>query len=161
MSTTNKENKIEMVAGKDTEATVPVKRERLGYWGNRYRPAAVREPKSEHKFQGKCDSLKGFVYDCFEGKQSGRFNLVTKEIAEYVDREYQYGGDIRWTIENLENFKGEEPKELDITATGVQKRMWERRVDEYIKRENKLKENLPTAYSLVTGQCTEYMIAKL
>jgi hypothetical protein len=39
--------------------------------------------------------------------------------------------------------------------------MWERRVNEYIKRENKLEENCRTAYSLVTGQCTEYMRAKL
>jgi hypothetical protein len=107
MPTTKKENKIETGAGKDTKAAAPVKRDRLGYWGNRYRPAAVREPKPEQKFQGKCDSLKGFVYDCSDGKQSDRFNLVTKEIAEYVGREYQYGGDIRWTIENLEKFKEE------------------------------------------------------
>jgi hypothetical protein len=101
------------------------------------------------------------VYDCSDGKQSDWFNLVTKDIAEYVGREYQYGGDIRWTIKNLEKFKEEEPKELDTTATGVQKRMWERRVDEYIKRENKIKENCRTAYSLVTGQCAEYTRAKL
>jgi hypothetical protein len=113
MSTTKKENKIETGAGKDTDAASPVKRERLGYRGNRYSPAAVREPKPEQKFQGKCDSLKGFVYDFSDGKQSDRFNLVTKEIAEYVGREYQYGGDIRWAIENLEKFKEEEPKELD------------------------------------------------
>jgi hypothetical protein len=58
-------------------------------------------------------------------------------------------------------FEEKEPKELATTATGVQNRMWERCVDGYIKRENKLKENCQTAYSLVTGQCTEYMRAKL
>jgi hypothetical protein len=134
---------------------------RLGYRGNRYRPATVRETKPTQKFQGKYDHLKGFVYDCSDGKQSDRFNLFTKEISEYVGREYQYDGDIRWTIDNLERFKEEEPKELYTTATGIQKRMWERRVDEYIKRENKLRENCRTAYSLVTGQCTEHMRAKL
>jgi hypothetical protein len=39
--------------------------------------------------------------------------------------------------------------------------MWERRVDEYIKDENKLKENCQKRYSLATGQCTEYMRDKL
>jgi hypothetical protein len=34
-------------------------------------------------------------------------------------------------------------------------------VDEFIKREKKLKENYQAAYSLVLGQCTEYMRAKL
>jgi hypothetical protein len=134
MSTTKKENTVETSAGKDTEAAAPVKRERLGYRGNWYRPAVAREPNPEQKFQGKYDSLKGFVYDCSDGKQSDRFNIFTEEIAEYVGREYPYDGDIRWTIQNLEMFGEDEPKELDTTAAGAQKRMLERRVDEYIKR---------------------------
>jgi hypothetical protein len=39
--------------------------------------------------------------------------------------------------------------------------MWERRVDEFVKREDKLKENCQSAYSLIIGQCTEYLRAKL
>jgi hypothetical protein len=39
--------------------------------------------------------------------------------------------------------------------------MFEKRVDEFIKRDTKLKENCQAAYSLVLGQCTEYMRAKL
>jgi hypothetical protein len=39
--------------------------------------------------------------------------------------------------------------------------MWERRVDEFVKREDKLKENCQSAYSLVIDQCMEYMRAKL
>jgi hypothetical protein len=93
-----KENTIETGAGKDTEAAAPVKRP--GYRGNWYRPAAVREPKPEPKFQGKCDNLKGFVYDCSDGKQSYRFNLVTKEIAEYVGREYQYSTPLQLEYRN-------------------------------------------------------------
>jgi hypothetical protein len=98
MSTTKKENKVETGAGKDTEAAAPVNRDRLGYRGNRCRPAVVRELKPEQKFQSKCDSLKGFMYYCSDVNQSYRLNIVTKEIAEYVGREYPYGGDIRWTI---------------------------------------------------------------
>jgi hypothetical protein len=78
-----------------------------------------------------------------------------------VGREYPYGGYIQCTIHNLEPFKEEGPKELAADASGVKNRTWERRVAEYIKREKKLKENCQMAYSLVTGQCTEYMRAKL
>jgi hypothetical protein len=52
----------------------------------------------------------------------------------------------------------EEPKELEETKSIVKKRMFEKRVDEeFIKRTMKLKENFQPAFSLVLGQCTEYM----
>jgi hypothetical protein len=38
------------------------------------------------KFDGKCDSLKGFVFDCVDGRQSDSYNVDTKEVAEYVGR---------------------------------------------------------------------------
>jgi hypothetical protein len=155
MSATNKETKVDTNASKEA---APVKRG--GYRGNRYKPAAITVTR-ELKFSGKCDSLIGFVYDCSDGKQSDRFNIATKEIAEYVGREYPYGGDIRWTIQNLELFKEEEPSELAASSSVLKKRMWKKRVDEFTKRENKLKENCQMAYSLVIGQCTAYMRAKL
>jgi hypothetical protein len=114
----------------------------------------------EQKFSGKCDSLSGLVYNCSDGKQSDRFNIVTKEIAEYIGREYPFGGDIRWKIQNLKLFKESEPSELAAASSILKKHLWEKCVDEYIKRENKLEENFQTAYSLVIGQCTDYMRAK-
>jgi hypothetical protein len=141
-----------------SKEAAPVKRG--GYRGNRYKPAAITVTR-ELKFNGKCDSLIGFVYDCSDGKQSDRLNIVTKEIAEYVGRDYPYGGDIRWTIQNLELFKEEEPSELAASSSVLKKRMWKKRVDKFIKRENKLKDNCQMAYSLVIGQCTAYMRAKL
>jgi hypothetical protein len=155
MSATNKETKVEASASKEA---APAKRG--GYRGNRYKHAMITVVR-EQKFSRKCDILSGFVYDCSDGKQSYRFNIVTKEIAEYVGREYPYVGDIRWTIQNLKLFKEEEPNELAAASSVLKKRMWEKRVDEYIKRENKLMDNFQMEYSLVIGQCTAYMRAKL
>jgi hypothetical protein len=39
--------------------------------------------------------------------------------------------------------------------------MWERRVDKLIKKESHLTENIRTTYSLILGQCTDAMGAKL
>jgi hypothetical protein len=103
----------------------------------------AREPK----FGGKCDGLSGFVYDCSDGKQSDRFSIVTKEIVDYVGRESAYGGGIFCTIQNLKHHVEEEPGELGETKLIVKKRMFENRVDEFIKRETKLKENCQAAYS--------------
>ena len=39
--------------------------------------------------------------------------------------------------------------------------MWEKRVDELVKRETKLEENLRSLYSLVWGQCTDPLRGKI
>jgi hypothetical protein len=75
--------------------------------------------------------------------------------VEYVGREYTYGGNIRWTIQNLKHYVEEEPKELGETKSTVKKPTFEKRVGDFIKRETKLKENCQLAYSLVLGQCME------
>lgn len=46
------------------------------------------------------------------------------------------------------------PKE----ATKTQTRIWEKKVDEYVKREMYLQENIKTLYSLVWGQCTDAVV---
>jgi hypothetical protein len=121
-TTTKRETKVEVAASKGSEAPQAKKG---GCRGNRYK-TTVATLAREHKFTGKCDGLNGFVYDCSDGKQSDRFNIVTKEIAEYVGREYRFGGDIRWTIQNPSLYKEDEPKECADTTSGVKKRMLER-----------------------------------
>jgi hypothetical protein len=149
--TMKRETKVEVADSKGSEA---LQAKKGGYRGNRYK-TTVATMAREQKFAGKCEGLSGFVYDCSGGKQSDRFNIVTKDIADYVRREYCFGGDIRWTIQNLSLYKEDEPKECVDTTSDVKKRVWERRVDEFIKREDKLKDNCQAAYSLVMGQCTE------
>jgi hypothetical protein len=117
----------------------------------------VRSPK----FDGKCDSLKGFVFDCVNGQQSYSYNVAIKEVAEYVGRDYVYGGDVHWTIENKKRFKVPMPADISTDASATNKRVWECRVDEFVKHDNCLTANLETAFSLVMGQCTEFIRTKL
>jgi hypothetical protein len=54
------------------------------------------------------------------------------------------------------------PENIDIaTINTTDKRIWEKRVDEYVKRDVRLTENCEKLYSLIIGQCTEYMTSKL
>jgi hypothetical protein len=93
--------------------------------------AAITHPK----FEGRCAELKGFVFDCTGGKQAGQYNLSMNEIAEYFGRTCTYGGDMQWTIENEQKLKIEAPKDLpDEIKSATAKRIWEKRVDEFIKR---------------------------
>lgn len=53
------------------------------------------------KFEGKCSELKGHIYDCSDSRQAEVYSKTTKEIAEYVGRNYKYGGDARLAVESL------------------------------------------------------------
>ena len=84
-----------------------------------------------------------------------------KEIAEYVGRKYDHGGDIRATLENKKRYEPAKPKDPPDGASVTEKRIWEKEVDEYVKQKTKLTENMKKAFSLIHGQCTEYLRAKL
>ena len=53
------------------------------------------------------------------------------------------------------------PLDPPTEASRTQVRMWEKRVDELIKKESHLTENIRTIYLLILGQCTDAMRAKL
>ena len=53
-------------------------------------PSGVLQRQS--KFEGKCDDLKGHIYDCSNVRQPDIFMKKTKEIGELVRRTYKYGG---------------------------------------------------------------------
>ena len=86
-------------AAKDKKESVsgPNKNKRQGY---HQKLSGV--PPRQPKFEGKCEDLKGHIYDCSDAKQSDLFTKTTKELAEYVGRTYKHGGDIRLAVENLE-----------------------------------------------------------
>jgi hypothetical protein len=89
------------------------------------------------------------------------YSATMKDIAEYVGREYSIGGDIRYTVENKKMFVVQVPAYPIDKASASEKHIWEQRIDKYVKRENRLVANCETVYSLMMGQCTDYMRASL
>jgi hypothetical protein len=59
---------------KKTEITGPPKR----YNCNRFQQ---KKGNQETKFDGRCDDIKGFVFDCADGKQADRYNTTIREIT--------------------------------------------------------------------------------
>jgi len=113
------------------------------------------------KFDGRCDELKGYVYDLNGSRSADIFTKTTKEVADYVAKNYGCGGDIRLAVLNLELPVLEQPEDLADGATATEKRIWEKEIDEYVKEKAKLKQNVKALYSLVWGQCSDAMRAKL
>ena len=88
--------------------------------------------------------------------------VTTKEeIEDYVGRTYKYGGDIKWSIENLEKHAIEELEDLPDDHTNTQELIWKKHIEEYVKHNTQLTENLKTVYSLAWGQCADILKAKV
>jgi hypothetical protein len=62
-----------------------------------------REPREtrEPKFEGKCEDMKGHVYNCTDGRQAGGYTKTTEEIAEHIGRTYRFGADASCVISTL------------------------------------------------------------
>jgi hypothetical protein len=116
--------------------------------GNRRR--AFKKPMTRQpRFQGKCDKLKGHIYDCSDSRQSDVYTKTTKEIGEYVGRTYRYGSDMRRAVQKLTMPNMPVPADPADGANKAVVRMWEKKIDEFVKRELALQENLRTLYTLV------------
>ena len=113
------------------------------------------------KFEGKCSDLTGFIYDCSDNFQSDRFTKVTREISEYVLKEYSHGSDLHISILDLEETTIPEPDDPDPAASETQKAIWRERVKKYVTRTETLDENIKSLYALVLGQCTDIMRQKI
>ena len=74
-----------------------------------------------------------------------------KKIGEYVGRTYKYGANIRQAIETLAVPTLTEPTDPPTEATRSQIRIWEKRIDEFVKKETHLEENRKSCTLLSLG----------
>ena len=113
------------------------------------------------RFEGKCEDLKGHIYDCADIRQGDQYSRTTKEISEYVGRTFKFGMDTKLSIEKLQLVVIPMPSDPPLESTRTDIRIWEKRIDDYVKRETSLKENIKTTYSLIWGQCSDAMRQKV
>ena len=111
------------------------------------------------KFQGKCDDLKGHIFDCSDSKQADMFVATKKEIAEYVGREYTFGGDARLAVEELEKPTLTKPSDPPANASKTDEKIWEKEIDNYVKKKCYIQQQTHKAYQypvfLHQGSCEQ------
>ncbi len=108
------------------------------------KPVAPRSAR----FEGRCDELKGHVYDCSNPQRAAdKFTRTTREIAKYTD--IKFGAKVKITIRTLKKPTLSMPEDPPEDKTATAKRIWERRVDAYLKAEKTLDSDLKKVYSLV------------
>ena len=119
------------------------------------------QPRRTEKFVGKCEALKGYIYDCSDSKQADQFVSTTLEIATYVGSNYKHGGDVRLALTNLEPPTIPYPVDPGPTASVVERKIFENKCNSYCKREETYLSNMQQVFALIWGQCTEALQAKL
>jgi hypothetical protein len=77
------------------------------------------------------------VFDGADGKQADQYAVTMKDIAEYIGSNYAYGADIRWSLEHEALFVVPKPKKPADDADAIDTRIFEKEVDEYVKRKAK------------------------
>lgn len=121
--------------------------------------------KSSAKFKGKCKDLEGVIFDANRFNQADEYIKSVREIAEYVGTNYDYGADIRRSIEEGRPADIPRPPQPPPSGDGaidpVEEMIWKKELECYVKRKVALSENLRKAYSLVWGQCSDVMREKL
>ena len=81
-------------------------------------------------------------------------------VADHVGSTYKSGGHIRTLIETLVK---PVVTVADYPENGnpTEKKLWEKRVNIALKKEQQLEDNIENLFSVVLGQCTPTMKAKL
>jgi hypothetical protein len=143
-----------------TMAAKPMSNESRGEKGaspaiSRNQRRIVTHVPTQENFQGRCDDLKGQIYDCSDVHQAHQFTKTTDEIALYIGRNWKSPGDIKSAMLNLQKREIPLPDDPPADASRAQVRAWEKRIENVVKREQQLKENIQAPNSLLWGQCTE------
>jgi predicted Holliday junction resolvase-like endonuclease len=84
---------------------------------------------------------------------------TTKELAVYVGQTFKQGSEIEEAIKTLELADLVEPAAPPETAPAAEKKIWETRLTQFIKREEIRADNVKTLHSLVWGQCSDAMMS--
>ncbi len=109
------------------------------------------------RFNGKCKALRGHIYDIPRGTDNHgeTFQKITREIAEYIGREFDEGGEFRTGLERLELptlTEPEPPSDPNTDKVGFE--TWKFEFARYRKESANRKKNQQKAYALVIGQCS-------
>jgi hypothetical protein len=78
-------------------------------------------------FKGKCEDLKGHIYDCTNAAQAAdMYTKTTREIAEYIGRTIKYSAAVVKGIETLTEPTVAMPDELPALATAYERKLWDK-----------------------------------
>jgi hypothetical protein len=113
------------------------------------------------RFVGGNTNLQGKVFEITAKGAVHQYAETVKAIADYVGQEYTHGGDIRFMIENLNDYNFVRPEDPAVNANEYEKESWKKQLDLFWKRRGVYMDNKMKLYSLIWGQSSKLTQSKL
>ena len=115
-------------------------------------------------FKGSTPEMNGHVFECHgEGTEQKQFAKTVEELQHYANKNLKQTNDLSTLFKKLEKPTIPLPRNLDTDEmkNSLLSRIWEKEVDFYVKRKVTLEDNMQALFSIVWGQCSDAMQAKL
>ena len=106
----------------------------------------------ESKFEGKCADIKNSVYDVVSGKDT--FAKTTREIAEYVGREFDDAGEFCTGMVEME-LAPLVPPPLPADNEAINFELWKMARQKFERQAESRRKNSSRVFALILGQCSQ------
>jgi len=107
--------------------------------------------------------MHGNVFECYsERNDRKQFTKTLEALQEYVKKTVRSPDDMAPLFgDTIKDPTVDEPDDLDKGAGRLKQEIWKEEIKEFVKRKRVLRDNKATVYSVIWGQCSPEMQAKL
>jgi hypothetical protein len=107
--------------------------------------------------------MSGHIYQCFGEGKGGQTQFIrtTEVLGQYIAKYVKYPADMTCLTRELKQPSITRPLDLTSSASEFEKLQWKQEVEDYFKRNRQLQHNTKTVYSVIWGQCSEALRARL
>jgi hypothetical protein len=134
-------------------------------WSNNKQGAQSKcQNNKPGKFKGEIAELNSHVYEMHnEVAKANQYQKTTKAISAYVNRTLKSGNDMMNMIDNMKDldFNSLKPKATSEQMDDVDKMILQQEVKDYVKRHKLYYRNRDKVFTIIWGQCSEALQAKL
>lgn len=158
---TNTENKT---GSKDSNETGQQPGTKKQWNTNKQGAQSKYQNNKSGRFKGEIAALNGQVYEVHnETAKANQYQKTTKAISAYVNRTLKSGNDMMNMIDNMQdlNFDLLKPKAPSDSMDEVDKMILQQEVNDFVKRRKLYFENRDKVFTIIWGQCSEALQAKL
>jgi hypothetical protein len=118
---------------------------------------------SVNTFKGTVAEMNGHVFQCYgEATEKNQFARTMEELDGYIGLHFKHNpADIKKMIKTMDDTSLAMPKDHEEYASKTEVRIWEKEVDMFVKQRETYNNNKCALYSVVWGQSSEAMQAKI